>query len=37
MTMGIYRLCNGVWGPHEIYIEPMLSAGERRTYQSVFF
>jgi hypothetical protein len=37
MTLGIYRLRNGGWGPHEVYIEPMLSAGERRTYHSVFY
>ncbi len=37
LYLGIYRLRNGKWGPHEVYIEPMLAVSERRIYQSVFF
>jgi hypothetical protein len=37
LLLGIYRLRNGGWGPHPIYIEPLHSLGERRQYQSVFF
>jgi hypothetical protein len=37
ILLGNYRLRNGKWGPHEVYIEPMLAMSERRVYQSVFF
>jgi hypothetical protein len=37
LMLGIYNLRNGAWGPHPIYVEPIHSLGERRTYQSVFF
>lgn len=37
MILGTYALRNGAWGPHQVYIEPIIAAGERRAYQSIFF
>ena len=37
MVLGTYRVRNGAWGPHDVYIEPMLSATATRLYQSVFY
>jgi hypothetical protein len=36
LTLGIYTLRNGAWGPHPVYVEPTRSYDERRAYQSVF-
>jgi hypothetical protein len=36
LTLGIYTLRNGAWGPHSVYVEPTQSFDERRVYQSVF-
>lgn len=41
MVLGIYWLSiplrQGSWGPHAVYVEPVLERGPRRMYQSVFF
>jgi hypothetical protein len=36
LTLGIYTLRNGAWGPHSVYVEPTRSYDERPVYQSVF-
>ncbi len=36
LTLGIYTLRNGAWGPHSVYVEPTRSFDERPVYQSVF-
>lgn len=36
LTLGIYTLRSGAWGPHSVYVEPTRSYDERPSYQSVF-